>query len=185
MTGTAGGGAEPDAPDLDVADLFTRHTAGLLRYLSRRVSPAVAEDLVSQVFEIVVAAPGRYEPGRGTPKSWLYGIATHTLLAHFRATGRAWTATARLGVASADVTDPAGDVVERIDAEQRVEHLAAAIDDLAPDDREALLLTAWTDLSATEIGAVLGIPPGTVRSRLHRARTQLRSVDLQGTAHDH
>jgi RNA polymerase sigma-70 factor (ECF subfamily) len=58
--------------------------------------------------------------------------------------------------------------------------LAEAVAGLAPPDRDVLLLIAWEQLSYVEVARALNIPVGTVRSRLHRARTKIREA-LAGT----
>lgn len=65
--------------------------------------------------------------------------------------------------------------VERIDAEARHRELADALAQLRPDEREILLLHAWADLADSEIAAALGLPVGTVKSRLSRTRERLRN----------
>ena len=72
--------------------------------------------------------------------------------------------------------DDAGDVDRRLDALAAGPVLAAALADLRSDEREVLLLFAWADLGYEEIAAALGIPTGTVRSRLSRARRRVREL---------
>jgi RNA polymerase sigma-70 factor (ECF subfamily) len=62
-----------------------------------------------------------------------------------------------------------------MDARTRVGRLALGIAALAPDDRDVLLLTAWAGLDSNDVAQTLCIPVGTVRSRLHRVRRQLRA----------
>ena len=64
----------------------------------------------------------------------------------------------------------------RIDASIAGPAVAKALSRLKPDDREALLLYAWADLTYREIGEALAIPVGTVRSRLSRARRQVHDI---------
>lgn len=63
--------------------------------------------------------------------------------------------------------------MSRVDAEREVEMLRARIAALAPRDRETLLLYAWQGMSYDEVAAALGVPVGTVRSRLNRVRRRL------------
>ena len=70
-------------------------------------------------------------------------------------------------------------VVEQVDAQLRARQLAAAIAELDDADRDVLLLTSWAGLDSNEIAAALGIPAGTVRSRLHRVRRHLRQAAPQ------
>ena len=65
--------------------------------------------------------------------------------------------------------------VERADADVRQRELAAALAELRPEEREILLLHAWADLTDSEIATALGIPLGTVKSRLSRTRDRLRN----------
>jgi RNA polymerase sigma factor (sigma-70 family) len=64
--------------------------------------------------------------------------------------------------------------VGRLDARALRGRLAAALADVADGDREVLLLVAWAQLSLEEAARALGIPAGTARSRLHRARKKMR-----------
>lgn len=67
-------------------------------------------------------------------------------------------------------------VVARVSAQARQRELAAALSNLAPGDRDVLLLVAWEALSYEETAQALAIPVGTVRSRLNRARQQVRAT---------
>lgn len=73
----------------------------------------------------------------------------------------------------ADITDEADRRLASVAARRE---LAAALATLSPNDRDVLLMIAWADLSYDEVSAALGIPVGTVRSRLHRARTRIRAA---------
>lgn len=166
------------------AVLFDAHAPGLHRYLSRRVG-AVADDLVAETFLAGLAGREGYDPTKADPRAWLYGIATNLLRRHFCQELRGLAATAK---AAATVTssefDPGDAVPDQVDAQARISRLAAGIAGLAQDDRDVLLLTAWAGLDGTEVAQALGIPVGTVRSRLHRVRRQLRtheSIHAGGT----
>ena len=67
------------------------------------------------------------------------------------------------------------DAVARADAELQQRELADALAELRPEEREVLLLHTWADLSDSEIADALGLPIGTVKSRLSRARDRLRN----------
>lgn len=181
--GTADPPTAADRPDLarlsgsalkeTFGELFGTHAAGLRRYLARRVGGA-CEDLVAETFLVALRERGAYDPARAGVRAWLYGIATNLLRHHVRAEVRALHATARL-VGHREVAEPHHDrVAERVDAADRVRRLAGALARLPARDRDVLLLTSWAGLTATEVGEALGIPAGTVRSRLHRTRRALR-----------
>src|SRR5205085_5228061 len=99
----------------------------------------------------------------------LYGIATNLLANERRAERRLLHAIARLGDASDRGGAASGDAVE-VDSD-----LAAALSNLDSGQLDVLLLHAWADMSYEQIAESLGIPLGTVRSRLSRARTTLRA----------
>ncbi|MFE0026854.1 RNA polymerase sigma factor [Amycolatopsis sp. NPDC059021] len=170
-----------DRPDLCGHDLqsvfqslFDNHARDVRRYLASRAGPAVADDLVGDTFLIALQRRATYDPARASARAWLFGIATNLLRRHARAEIRYLRMTARDH--GTQVTHGHADrVADRVDAQVRVRELAAALADLAPGDRDVLLLAGWGELDASEIGAVLDIPAGTVRSRLHRVRRLLRA----------
>lgn len=164
------------APDEGVwiQDLYDSHAAGLLKYLYRRVG-AVAEDLLGEIFLAVIASAESFNPQRGSPAAWLYGIASNVLRGHHRQEQRRLDTAARHNAHTSPIGNgPDTFVPGTVDAQRRVAQLAGRISALSPGDREVLLLSAWTALDTNEIAAALGIPAGTVRSRLHRVRRQLR-----------
>ena len=159
------------------AVIFDRHHAQLYRYLNRRVGAALAADLAAETFVVAFARRGDYRPGTGDARPWLYGIAHNLLRNQLRQERRQLAAYARRGV------DPLADpesVAEFARADSRADAVAASaalaevLARMSARDRDVLLLYAWADLSYAEIAAALEIPLGTVRSRLNRARRQLR-----------
>lgn len=168
----------PGAGDA-VARLFDEHGVGLLRYLGRRAGGGAAEDLVGDTFTVVIEQLAGFDPVRGCERAWIYGIATNLLRHHLRSQTRRNAATLRAGHSDVglDVLDE--QVAERVDAQRRVRQLSAAIQALTDQDRDVLLLIAWGGLTAHEVADALAIPAGTVRSRLHRARRQLRTAAPQ------
>ncbi|MEV4491443.1 sigma-70 family RNA polymerase sigma factor [Micromonospora coxensis] len=165
------------------AQIFDRHAGALHRYLSRRVGD-LADDLLSEAFLVAFRRRCDYRPERTDVRPWLYGIAANLLRHHVRqevARYRALTrVAARSEVASPDGRHDADAAAQRVDAEGMRVDLAAALADLEPGDREVLLLAAWAELTYAEIAVALGIPVGTVRSRLHRARRRVQE-HLAGT----
>lgn len=179
------GSGRPDlsgaAPERDFEELFTLHAGELYRYLSRWVGPA-ADDLVADTFVAALKSRMSYDQRRATARAWLFGIATNLLHTHLRSRSRENTATDRLmKFVATEVESHERRVVERVAAEDDVRALAAAIGALSHEDRDVLLLTSWARLDSTEVAATLGIPVGTVRSRLHRVRRLLR-VRQEGQA---
>jgi RNA polymerase sigma-70 factor (ECF subfamily) len=168
----------PDLTGADAAALLERaydeHARGLHRYLARRLDPATADDLVSETYLVAWEQRRRYEPGRATVRAWLYGIATNLLRRHARSEVRGLRATARV-VGRAPVHDGTETTaVARVDAEARTRGLGTALAELRQEERDVLLLVAWAGLRPVEVAEALGVEVGTVRSRLHRARSALR-----------
>jgi RNA polymerase sigma-70 factor, ECF subfamily len=156
------------------ATIFDRHAAVLLRFLVRRVGPDAAEGLVGESFRIAFERRTRFDCSRANARPWLYGIATNVLAKHRRAEARRFAALARLPRPAADAVDD--QVIAQVDARELWPRVAATIAGLPEGERDALLLYAWEDLGYEDIAAALGIPVGTVRSRLNRARHRLREV---------
>jgi RNA polymerase sigma-70 factor (ECF subfamily) len=164
------------------APLFDRHAPAVHRYLGRRIGQ-LADDLLSETFLVAFRRRDAYRPQHVEVRPWLLGIATNVVRGHERAERRRYRALARAAARPEEHgTDPA-DSGDRLDAEALRGPLAAALSGLTPRDRDALLLLAWGDLSYEEIAAVLDVPVGTVRSRLHRARRQTRAA-LGPSYHD-
>ncbi|WP_235564430.1 RNA polymerase sigma factor [Modestobacter sp. Leaf380] len=158
------------------AVLFDRHAATVHRYLARRVGD-LADDLLSETFLVAFRRRADYQQVHAEVRPWLLGIATHLLRSHRRSEERRLRALAR--IRPDDDATPAVDLdalSDRIAAAALRGPIAAALAALKPADRDALVLLAWEQLTYEEIAAVLDVPIGTVRSRLHRARRQTRSA---------
>jgi RNA polymerase sigma factor (sigma-70 family) len=159
---------------VDFAALFDRHYDPICGYLRRRVEPAIADEIAAQTFLEAFDRRASYDPLRGEPRAWLYGIAINLLRRHRRAEQRRLRAYAR-AAARTQQRDEHDRADDRVDARAAAPALAAALAALGASDREVLLLFAWTELSYNEIATAVGIPVGTVRSRLSRARRQVRA----------
>jgi RNA polymerase sigma factor (sigma-70 family) len=142
-------------------ELFERQFDSVYGYLARRVGSELGRDLASETFTRAFAARRRYDPKRGEARPWLFGIANNLVRRHYRDEERRLRAFAQL--------EP-----RRQPVQPEEPRLAAALATLPREERDLLLLFAWADLSYAEIASVLKIPVGTVRSRLHRARTHVR-----------
>jgi RNA polymerase sigma factor (sigma-70 family) len=155
--------------------IFDRHFDAIYSYLRRRLGAQLAEDLAAQTFEEAFRLRARYDPTREDARPWLYGIATNLVRNHLRQERRRLMAYSRFPTetASADEVDVA---VSRADARALAPDVARALESLTPADRDTLLLLAWAQLSYSEISEALDIPIGTVRSRLSRARMQVREL---------
>lgn len=162
-----------DRPE-SFAALYDRHAPAIHRFAARRLGDHVADDLVAETFLAAFRKRHLYELERPDARPWLYGIVTRLIGRHRRAEVRLWRAVARSG-ASAFAEDELDRVEERLTAQTAGRALAGALAALGTGDRDVLLLAAWEELTYEEISVALGIPIGTVRSRLNRARRQVRA----------
>jgi RNA polymerase sigma factor (sigma-70 family) len=157
----------------EFGSIFDSHAAAIFRFAAHRLGRQAAEDVLAETFTRAFAARGRAQMVDGSPRAWLYRIASNLIADEVRRRERAGAAHERLrargSVPGAQFAPDAG--VAAIDPA-----LLAALDGLREEEREALLLLAWGELSYAEIAVVTGDPIGTVRSRLSRARSNLRAV---------
>lgn len=155
------------------AQLFDRHATSVYRYVAQRLGDHAAEDVMSETFLIAFERRTSFDSAVRDARPWLMGIATRLLRKHLRLEAVAWKGMSADLAAQVvpDLIDQAG---SRIDAERLSRRLAKALRRLSVDDRDTLLLYAWTDLDYAAIAIAMQVPIGTVRSRLNRARRILR-----------
>ncbi|MFJ8437193.1 RNA polymerase sigma factor [Kitasatospora sp. NPDC094019] len=146
----------------------------LWRYLRSMAggSPHLADDLAQETWIAVLRGlPALRQPDRFAP--WLFTVARRAVLTHLRQVYREADASAaeaeRADQAHPDGDDPLGAVLTTLQVE-------AGLNGLPPLEREVLILFHLEDLPLATCAEVLGVPPGTVKSRLHRARRMLRSA---------
>src|SRR5262245_13317317 len=157
------------------AVIFDRYAGQIHRYAARRLGPAAADDIVADVFLIAFRHRSRYDTSQASARPWLYGIATNLISRHRRSEVRMYRALARTGLDP--VVEPDADrVANSVSAAAAGQQLATALAQLSTGDRHTLLLVAWADLSYKEVATALDVPIGTVKSRLHRARTTVRAA---------
>jgi RNA polymerase sigma-70 factor (ECF subfamily) len=164
-------------PDAFV-EVIRRHEIAIHGYLARRTGRQAADDLLAEVWLRAFAARGGYDTGYDNARPWLYGIARNVLREHWRASGRTSSGEEPAPIGEASV-DPWDGVIERLDSAERAMAVMAAVRALPPAEREILLLVAWEQLTPAEAAKVLGVPQGTARSRLHRARATVRQVLIE------
>src|SRR5215475_868937 len=156
--------------------IFDRHGSTLLRFLARRVDPTDAEDLLGEVFRIAFERRSTFELDRDSARPWLYGIAANVVAKHHRSEARRLRAVARVAADRGVEDDPADRAVAAADAGARWTRVMDALGTLPAAERQILQLVAWEELRYDEIALALGIPLGTVRSRLSRGRARLAAL---------
>jgi RNA polymerase sigma factor (sigma-70 family) len=145
--------------------LYERHLDAVAAYLTRRVGGALAEDLSAEVFVRAFRARSSFQPEHDTARPWLFGIAGNLVVDHRRAERRRLLILRRMAPPQSEHGPPE---LAGISSE-----LARCLLALPAADRDALLLVVWGELSYDEAATALGVPIGTVRSRISRARRRL------------
>lgn len=159
--------------DARFADVFARHFDLVHGYVRRRLGLDLADELAAETFVRAFQARRRYRASMGSVEGWLLGIATNLVRRHRRTEQRRLRAYALRPSGSAE-PDATALADGRLMAAAAGGALSRALAAMRAVDRDVLLLFAWEDLSYAEVAAALGIPVGTVRSRLARARGVMR-----------
>lgn len=150
------------------AELYAAHLPTVLLYLRRRLGDSAADDAASEVFIRAFRARGVTERPVEPDLPWLYGIAANVIHEERRAERR------RLQLIERMTTRQPRDAVSGPGSAPALDpRLARGLRRLSPQDRETLLLVAWGELSYDETARALGVPVGTVASRISRARRLL------------
>lgn len=152
------------------AELYRRHRASILRYLSARTQdPATAEDLTAQVFFKALSSAKTFR-GRGSYRAWLYRIARNTLMNWRAEKARLQIPVASLPEESDDEDSPT--VIALAQEEQDL--LWDTVGELSEAQREVVRLRYWKDLPIEEIARRTGRTTGAIRVLLHRSIRSLR-----------
>lgn len=156
------------------AELFDRHARSVGGFAARRVGSEAAEDVVSETFLVAFKRREAFDQTVESSVPWLLGIASRLMRKHRAKEARNWrTVEASAGQRIDHTQDGTELLIARLDAENSTRQLAPLIAALSVKDRETLLLYAWGDLTYDEVASALGVPVGTVRSRLNRVRRRL------------
>ena len=159
-----------------MAALYRRHGGLVYRFtlqMSRDV--AVAEEITQEVFLALLTQIGRFDPERASLSTWLCGIARRKLWKHLERSEPAET----FNIDEEDAADLRSPIDGPVDLLLRGEVIAAVrtgLAELSPALREVVILCALEEMSYEQAAKVLVVPVGTVRSRLHRAKTRLAGL---------
>lgn len=132
--------------------------------------PALAEDIVQDVFVAVWRKAGQYVPERGAVGTWIFTIARNTRIDRLRRhSSRPYE-----DITAIELVDDNADVEQEVDAAQRAQLVAGALAELPDDQREVIELAYLQDLPHSEIASRLSVPLGTVKSRMRLAYARLK-----------
>ena len=158
--------------------LFERHARTIYNYCFRRVgSWSAAEDLVSVVF-LEAWRRRDVDLPEGMVLPWLYGVATNVARNASRSQRRYQLALRRLPPPQ-PTPDFSSEAAARLDDEAQMEGVLALIGRLRAAEQDVFWLCGWSELSYEDAATAHGVPEGTVRSRLSRARARLRELGVE------
>jgi RNA polymerase sigma-70 factor (ECF subfamily) len=151
--------------DAEFQLVFDEHKDAVYRFAWRMAgSPSAAEDVTQDVFMALLRHPRRFDASRGTLRAFLLGVARNLVLKRWRAEHR-YEPLDDEGMAAAPIDLGQGEVGDMV---------GRAVQALVPLQREVVILAEYEGLTLAEIADAVGADVGTVKSRLHRARENLR-----------
>lgn len=164
-------------------ELYLRHVDAVFAFIAARIGRNDAEDVTSEAFTIAFRRIASFDQSATSMRPWLYGIAANRLHKHRDAEQR-WlerVAASSRAIDGSGAADAIDDADARLDAERMAPRLARALSGLRPGERDVLVLHVLEGMQHTEIARVLGIRPGSAKSRLSRGRARLEQelTDLQ------
>jgi len=161
----------PSDTDLAFDRLYRSSRDDLYAYVASLLrDAAAAEEVTAAAFERAYRKRHRFDPERGEPRAWLFGIARNAALDELRRRSR-----------QAELTAEPADL-QHLGAAEGAEHserrlaISAALERLAPGERELIALKFFAGLGNAEIAQVLGISESNAGTKLHRAMTKLREA---------
>ncbi len=154
--------------------IFDRHYEVVRVYAQRRLGMDDGEEIAAATFEQAFMQRSRFDgQTSATARPWLIGIANNLVRGHLRHRG---VEHRHLPVSIALSMHESEPNLEAIDAQRRIPEINAALSELSDPDRETFLLVVLGELSYADVAGIVGVPVGTVRSRVNRARGVLREL---------
>jgi RNA polymerase sigma factor (sigma-70 family) len=168
-------GQPPTSPLEEFEQIYRRNVEVVMGYFARRCrDPQTVADLTSETFVRAVGGFDRFDPGRGSDRAWLFGIAAHVFAYHCAKSADSQDAALRLGGHRTLDVDEIEELAERIDAEREGAALMRRCEQLPSVERAAIELVDVDGLTPKEAAVVLGVSRVAFRKRLSRARSGLR-----------
>jgi RNA polymerase sigma-70 factor, ECF subfamily len=166
-----------DGDSAAFGELVRRHTAAVHRWMARAVGEQEADDLTQEVFLKAYRAMGRFR-GDAPVRAWLASIADNAVKNRYRALGRFRRIFQPSDPDAVEPTSSGASPEQLTRSGESRRAVAEALRRLPPDFRMAVVLRDLEEWSYEEIAASLGLPVGTVKSRIARGRGQLREILL-------
>ena len=156
--------------------LYRAEVDDVTAYFARRTAdPQTVADLTAETFVQVIASFAGFDPERGSPRAWVYGIARRVYAAHCEAHTRQRERLARLAGRRELAPDQLDELAERVDAQRAGRRLMTELTELPELDRAVIELVDLVGMSSKDAAAALGMSAGSLRMRRMRARARLRS----------
>ncbi|NWG14365.1 MAG: sigma-70 family RNA polymerase sigma factor [Acidobacteria bacterium] len=144
------------------------------RYTNRRDE---AEDLSQDILIRVYQNLGSFRPDMGSFQSWILKVGRNLIIDHYRQTRRYQQVAGTEELEKMSITDTASQSPERsIERSEEARFLRDGLDALSPELKEAIILRDIEGMAYLEISELLGIPEGTVKSRINRGRLELAKL---------
>jgi RNA polymerase sigma-70 factor (ECF subfamily) len=153
------------------SELFARYQGPIFRYAVHMCGREAGDDVVQETFLAVLRDPVRFDPLRGTVGGYLFGIARHHVFKRLRSRGGNTVESLDEVLTAQAVVQP--DALDHLTRAETVAAVRDAIASLPPAYREVVVLCELHEMSYVEAADVMQCPIGTVRSRLHRAKSML------------
>lgn len=155
--------------------VYRDNVRAITGYFARRCTdPHAVADLVQETFVEAIASLSSFDPRRGRPRPWLFGIARRVFAQHCERVSDGRLAAAELAGRRELADDEVEEVIARIDAERSSRQLLLRCAELPELERGALELVDIAGIGSTDAARALGISTSNLRVRLFRARRRLR-----------
>jgi RNA polymerase sigma factor (sigma-70 family) len=165
----------PTSPLEEFEQVYLRNVDVLMGYFARRCrDPQTVADLTSETFVRAAEGFAGFDPGKGSDRAWLFGIAARVFARHCAQSAGGRDAVARLGGHRSLDEDEIEDLAERIDAEREGAALMRRCAQLPAVERAAIELVDLAGLTPQEAAVAIGVSRVAFRKRLSRARSRLR-----------
>jgi RNA polymerase sigma factor (sigma-70 family) len=177
-----GSGPVDRVPEFEA--LYRANVPAVTAYFARRsADPQTVADLTADTFVQAITSFATFDPRKGTPRAWVFGIARRIYAAHCQEHSQQRSRVERLAGRRELAPDEVGELIDRIDAQSAGRALVSGLTTLPAADRAVVELVDLAGLQPKEAAQVLGVAPGTLRMRLMRARARLREAATPDLAH--